>query len=332
MKLSPLILLVITLIVVIAPLQCLNKPELTLLNLARPLTYFYAKTPSEDTITPEIYQSLKPNDKNKFLEQQVAELKSQIVLLKNENSALANKLKTVSDFREIAASGMNIKQNYNIVLADVVIKSDVSAWRRSFLINRGAQDGLQTGFTVVSGKYIVGKVSDVSSSTSRVQLITDPACRLQVMLLPPADGAVTTEGSPAGATEGSPARGTKTDSAPAATKPADKTAVNPAERDKKADKKPSDPQAQSSGNQAGFGVLVGVSFNRSLVKWVSRELKITAGWNVFSASDPNAIMPSGLIVGTVENVSVDGYFYTLGVKPAIDCYNLSSVIVLVPKK
>jgi len=299
MKFSPLILLVITLIIIIAPLQCLNKAELTFLTLARPFTYFYAKTPSEDTITPEVYESLKPNDKNKFLEQQVAELRSQIVLLKNENSALANKLKTISDFREITSSGMNIKQYYNIVLADVVIKSDVSAWRRSFLINRGSNDGLQTGFTVVSGKYLVGKVSDVNSSTSRVQLITDPAFRSQVMILPPPDETVT-----------------PTEPAPVANPPG-----------KKIDKKTASDQPQT-----GFGVLLGISFNRSLVKWVSRELKVGNDWNVFSAPDPSAITPSGLIVGTVDNFSVDGYFYTLNVKPAIDSYNLSSVLILVPKK
>ncbi|MBI5778940.1 MAG: rod shape-determining protein MreC [Planctomycetes bacterium] len=299
MKFSPVILLVITIIIIIAPIQCLNKTELTLLTLARPFTYFYAKTPSDDTITPEIYQSLKPNDRNKFLEQQVAELRSQIVLLKNENSALASKLKTISDFREIAASGMNIKQYYNIVLADVVIKADVSAWRRSFLINRGANDGLQTGFTVVSGKYLIGKVSEVNASNSRVQLITDPAFRSQVMILPPPEEAVT-----------------PTEPAPVANPPG-----------KKADKKTTPDQPQT-----GFGVLLGISFNRSLVKWVSRELKVGNNWNVFSAPDPSAITPSGLIVGTVDSFSVDGYFYTLNVKPAIDAYNLSSVLILVPKK
>ncbi len=84
MKFPPLILLVISIIIIIAPLQCLNKAELTVLTLARPFSYFYAQTPSSDTITPEAYQSLKERDKIKFLEQKANELSSEIILLKNE--------------------------------------------------------------------------------------------------------------------------------------------------------------------------------------------------------------------------------------------------------
>ena len=131
----------ISIIIIIAPLQCLNKTELTVLTLARPFTYFYAKTPSPDTITLEAYQSLKERDKLKFLEQKTNELTSEIILLKNENLALVNKLKSVSDFRQIAPSGINIKENYQIVLAEVVIKSDVSAWRRSFRVRRSSSEG-----------------------------------------------------------------------------------------------------------------------------------------------------------------------------------------------
>lgn len=300
MKFPPLILLVITSIIIIVPLQCLNKAELTLLTLVRPFTYFYTKTPSENTITAEAYKSLKTTDKIKFLEHKVNELNNEITLLNNENLSLVNKLKNISDFRQIAPSGINIKENYHIVLAEVIIKSDVLVWRRSFLINRGYNDGLQTGFTVVSGKYLVGKVSDVGPSISRIQLITDPAFRAQVMILPPPEQAVT-----------------PTNSAPPGTNPPDK----------KVDKKNT-----PEGGQACFGVLAGVSFNRSIIKWVSRELKVSKDWNVFSAPDQSAIMPSGLIVGTVDSISIDGYFYTLGINPAIDFYNMSSVLILVPKK
>lgn len=317
MKFSPLILLVITLIIVIAPLQCLNKSELSILTLARPFTYFYAKTPSEDTITLEAYQSLKDRDKIKFLEQKNNELNSEIILLNNENLSLVNKLKNISDFRQIAPSGINIKENYQIVLAEVVIKSDVSAWRRSFLVNRGSNDGLQTGFTVVSGKYLMGKVSDVGPSTSRVQLITDPAFRSQVMILPPPETVVTPTNSTPPA--GNEPKGT------ASSEPAKKT-------DKKNTPERRLNDANRSDGQTCFGVLAGISFNRSIIKWVSRELKVSENWNVFSAPDQSGITPSGLIVGTVDNVSIDGYFYTLGVNPAIDFYNLTSVLILVPKK
>ena len=319
MKFPPLILLVISIIIIVAPVQCLNKAELTVLTLARPFTYFYAKTPSPDTITPEAYQSLKERDKIKFLEQKTNELYSEIILLKNENLALVSKLKNVSDFRQIAPSGINVKEHYNIVLAEVIIKSDVSAWRRSFLVNRGSNDGLKEGFTVVSGKYLVGKVSDVGPSTSRVQLMTDPAFRSQVMILPPPEAVVsdTSAAPPAGAPPSG--RGSPSGDNP----PDKKTGVNSSSRPGK-----DAPERQ----QVCFGVLAGISFNRSIVKWVSRELEVNNDWDVFSAPDPNAITPSGLIVGTVDKVSIDGYFYTLGVNPAIDFYNLNCVLILLPKK
>jgi cell shape-determining protein MreC len=297
MKAPPLILLILSIIIIVIPFQCFNKAELSILTITKPFAYLYAKTPSVETMVPQKFQSLNEKDKIKLLEQKITELNDDIIVLKNENLSLINKLKNISDFTESFPSGTNIKEHYNIVTADVIIKSDVSIWRRSILINKGSQDGVKSGLTAVSGKYLVGKVSDVGPFTSRIQLITDPAFRCSVMIVPPA--------IPKGK-EVSPKETTDTD--------------------KKANKKSS-----SEDSSTGLGVLAGVSFNRSIVKWVSRELKVITGWNVFSAQDPYGLIPRGLIVGKVDTILIDSFFYTLNINPAIDFYNLNSVLILIPK-
>lgn len=299
MKTPPLILLVLSIILITLPSQCFDTTEQTIITTTRPFAYLYGKTIPIDTETtdPKKTESLSSKDKIKLLEQKIIALNNDIVLLKNDNLSLVSKLKNVSDFKEFQSEN-NIKERYDIIIGDVIIKSDVSQWRRSILINRGSSDGIKRGLTVVSGKYLVGKISEVGPFTSRIQLITDPSFRSQVMVVPPLD------------TQEKETVSAQTDT------------------DKKATKSP---LSGVESSPTGFGVLAGISFNRSLVKWVSRELKVSKGWNAFSAPDPNAIIPRGLIVGKVNNVSIDGFFYTLGITPAVDFYNLTSLLILVPK-
>jgi rod shape-determining protein MreC len=49
-------------------------------------------------------------------------------------------------------------------------------------INRGSDDGLRRGMPVVTQHGLVGRIAAVSSSAARVQLITDPASRINVVL------------------------------------------------------------------------------------------------------------------------------------------------------
>lgn len=54
---------------------------------------------------------------------------------------------------------------------------------RSLVLNKGLTDGVATFMPVVSGEGVVGKVIQVMSGISMVQLITDPSARTSVMLL-----------------------------------------------------------------------------------------------------------------------------------------------------
>jgi rod shape-determining protein MreC len=61
----------------------------------------------------------------------------------------------------------------NRVLSAEVIGKDPSPWFKSVLIDKGKNDGVETGMAVVVPKGIAGQVTDVSSNYSKVLLIID---------------------------------------------------------------------------------------------------------------------------------------------------------------
>ncbi len=72
-----------------------------------------------------------------------------------------------------------------VTSARVVLGHDVSPWRRSVVIDRGAKHGLRVGNPVVHGRVLLGRVEAVGPVTSRVQLLTDPGVRgIRIMVLP----------------------------------------------------------------------------------------------------------------------------------------------------
>lgn len=65
-----------------------------------------------------------------------------------------------------------------------VIGRDPSPFLHYVLINRGSDDGIRRGMPVVTQQGLVGRVSHVTSSAARVQLITDPAVTVNIRLQP----------------------------------------------------------------------------------------------------------------------------------------------------
>ena len=64
--------------------------------------------------------------------------------------------------------------------ARILRAKDASSRRRSILIDRGAADGLVEGLAVVQGSRLVGLIQHVDERSSRVQLVTDAAFRIEV--------------------------------------------------------------------------------------------------------------------------------------------------------
>ena len=66
----------------------------------------------------------------------------------------------------------------------VVLADSGSPFRQSVLLNVGARDGIKDGWATMDGLGLVGRISGVGKSTSRVILLTDSASRIPVTVLP----------------------------------------------------------------------------------------------------------------------------------------------------
>ncbi len=65
-----------------------------------------------------------------------------------------------------------------------VVAGNPSNFSHTIDINKGSDDGIRDGMAVVNGAGLVGRIVQVTSSRSTVQLITDPDFAVGVRLLP----------------------------------------------------------------------------------------------------------------------------------------------------
>jgi len=68
-----------------------------------------------------------------------------------------------------------------LVVADVITAS-IDASHGELIISRGVDDGLAAGQFVLGDNSVIGRISDVSSRTAKVKLITDPASQVEVKI------------------------------------------------------------------------------------------------------------------------------------------------------
>jgi hypothetical protein len=83
---------------------------------------------------------------------------------------------------ELSDALRSLEQLPLAVAARVLRACDASSVRRSILIDRGSADGVIEGAAVVQGNVFLGTVQRVDVHSARVQLITDPPCRLAVAI------------------------------------------------------------------------------------------------------------------------------------------------------
>ena len=75
-------------------------------------------------------------------------------------------------------------------VSGIVIADSGSPFRQSVLLNIGSRDGIQDGWAAMDGLGLVGRISGVGSSTSRVILLTDNASQIPVIVQPSGQRAV----------------------------------------------------------------------------------------------------------------------------------------------
>ena len=121
------------------------------------------------------YQSYeKLLEQNKELRRELQQMKSwkeAALQLEQENARLLDLSQLRLDSKLTHVSG--------IVMAD-----SGSPFRQSVLLNIGSRDGIQDGWAAMDGLGLVGRISGVGSSTSRVLLLTDNASQIPVILQP----------------------------------------------------------------------------------------------------------------------------------------------------
>lgn len=72
----------------------------------------------------------------------------------------------------------------------VVMADSGSPFRQSVLLNVGLRDGIMDGWAVMDGLGLVGRISGVAQTTSRVILLTDPGSRIPVTVQPSGQRAI----------------------------------------------------------------------------------------------------------------------------------------------
>ena len=75
-------------------------------------------------------------------------------------------------------------------VSGIVIADSGSPFRQSVLLNIGSRDGIQDGWAAMDGLGLVGRISGVGSSTSRVILLTDNASQIPIIVQPSGQRAI----------------------------------------------------------------------------------------------------------------------------------------------
>lgn len=106
---------------------------------------------------------LNANNQNESLKKQLTALKNQkqqLAVLQQENKELKKSLNL-----------QDTLTNYTITTANVITRNP-SSWNDLLIIDKGSSSGLKTNMIVMANGGIIGRVSQVSGTTSKVELLT----------------------------------------------------------------------------------------------------------------------------------------------------------------
>jgi rod shape-determining protein MreC len=111
--------------------------------------------------------------RNAELESEVAELQAQVIQLQ-QRVGETDILAALVDF--------SLAHSENTYKAAAIIGRDPSPFLHYVIINAGSNDGILRGMPVVTDQGLIGRVDAVIADAARVQLITDPASKVNVRL------------------------------------------------------------------------------------------------------------------------------------------------------
>jgi rod shape-determining protein MreC len=99
------------------------------------------------------------------------ELKREVAFLRSRLVEQEEVLRENSRFKELLALKKSLV--FSSVVANVIGR-DPSNWNSAIIIDKGRQDGLETGMPVIDVGGVIGKVAEAGETTSKVILLTDP--------------------------------------------------------------------------------------------------------------------------------------------------------------
>ena len=98
-------------------------------------------------------------------------LKNEIEQLRQQNTMAAEYAAENARLRELLAYKQSAQQ-FDL-LAARVIGRDAALWTSTIVVDRGSKDGVRENMAVVTGKGLVGRVTEVAPLSCKVQLILD---------------------------------------------------------------------------------------------------------------------------------------------------------------
>ena len=113
------------------------------------------------------------------LETQKAYFQDQVQRLAHENATLRQQLEAATGVKQTLKDF-----NPRLLMADVLLPTDGSPWRKSMTIALGSGGGVRKGMLVLYNSQFVGRVLEAGPLTSRVQLCVDPGFRVGAVAVP----------------------------------------------------------------------------------------------------------------------------------------------------
>ena len=116
------------------------------------------------SVTSNLWEIATVHEQNKMLKNEIEQLRQQNTMAE-EYAAENARLRELLAYKQAA-------QQFDL-LAARVIGRDAALWTSTIVVDRGAQDGVRENMPVVTGKGLVGRVTEVMPLSSKVQLILD---------------------------------------------------------------------------------------------------------------------------------------------------------------
>lgn len=117
-------------------------------------------------------------------------LKQEIADLKVENTQLWQDKYELNHLRELYQLDAEYQQ-YNKIGARIIAK-DTGNWFHSFVINKGSDDGILMDMNVIAGGGLVGRVTQVGNTWSKVTSVIDDTSHISAMILATSDNLIAT--------------------------------------------------------------------------------------------------------------------------------------------